>query len=78
MKLKRLKTIALVLATFFNPLGFDALFAIVTKWTGSYLITDMLFYLASASFFGLYFYLVKAEKKGESVDKSGKTPTEQI
>jgi hypothetical protein len=66
MTLKRLKTIALILATFFNPLGFDALFAIVTKWTGSYLITDILFYLASASFFALYFFLLKAERKNAS------------
>lgn len=63
MALKRLKTIALILATFFNPLGFDALFALVTKWTGSYLITDILFYLVSASFFGAYFLIVRIEKK---------------
>jgi hypothetical protein len=70
MKLKRLKTIALILATFFNPLGFDALFAIITKWTGSYLITDILFYLASASFFALYFFLGKIEKEKGSADLS--------
>ena len=68
MKLKRLKTIALILATFFNPLGFDALFAIITKWTGSYLITDILFYMASALFFGLYFLLAKIEKEKGSAE----------
>lgn len=68
MKLKRLKTIALILATFFNPLGFDALFAVVTKWTGSYLITDILFYMASATFFMLYFLLAKIEKEKGSAD----------
>jgi hypothetical protein len=63
MNLKRLKTIALILATFFNPLGFDALFAVVTKWTGSYLTTDILFYLASALFFSIYFWISNLEKK---------------
>ena len=61
-----ISTIALILATFFNPLGFDALFKIVMDWTGSYWITDMLFYCASLLFFGLYFYLRKREKKDPS------------
>ena len=68
MLIKRLKTLALILATFFNPLGFDALFALVTKWTGSYLITDILFYLASASFFGVYFLMLRIEKKNKIDD----------
>ena len=68
MLIKRLKTLALILATFFNPLGFDALFALVTKWTGSYLITDILFYLASASFFGVYFLMLRIEKKNKIND----------
>lgn len=63
MNLKRIKTAALILATFFNPLGFDALFALVTKWTGSYLITDILFYLLSAVFFATYFFVSKIEKR---------------
>jgi hypothetical protein len=63
MNLKRLKTMALILATFFNPLGFDALFAVVTKWTGSFLITDILFYLASGFWFAIYFWISNIEKK---------------
>jgi hypothetical protein len=59
---KKLKTIALILATFFNPLGFDALFHLVMEWTGSYWITDAIFYGVSASFFGLYFLLSKESK----------------
>jgi hypothetical protein len=59
---KKLRTAALVLATFFNPLGFDALFHLVMTWTGSYWITDAIFYGASASFFGLYFLLSKESK----------------
>ena len=49
--------IILMIATFFNPLGFDALFALVMKWTGSFWITDLIFYCLSVLFFGLYFFL---------------------
>ena len=47
----------LVLGTFFNPLGFDAAFAFVTKLTGSYIVTDLIFYGVALLFFGLYFLL---------------------
>jgi hypothetical protein len=60
--LKRLRTVVLVLATFFNPLGFDALFHLVMTWTKSYWITDAIFYGVSAFFFGLYFLLSKDSK----------------
>lgn len=60
---QRRNTIILMAATFFNPLGFDALFKAVMDWTGSYWITDLLFYLASALLFGLYFYLRRNETK---------------
>jgi hypothetical protein len=59
---KKLRTLALILATFFNPLGFDALFHLVMEWTGSYWITDAIFYGASASFFGVYFLLSRESK----------------
>jgi len=58
----RPSTLALIGATFFNPLGFDALFALVTQWTGSYLVTDILFYCASILLFCVYFILSKREK----------------
>lgn len=61
----RIATVCLVLATFFNPLGFDALFALIMKWTGSYWITDLIFYLLSALFFGLYFLFSKTKPKKE-------------
>lgn len=48
--------ISLFLASFFLPFGYDALFALIMKWTGSYWITDIIFYFISAVFFGLYFY----------------------
>lgn len=49
-------------ATFFNPLGFDALFKTVLDWTGSYWTTDALFYATSALLYILYFYLHKRTK----------------
>jgi len=44
---------------FFLPLGYDALFLLIMNLTGSYWITDLIFYLLSASFLGYYFYLSK-------------------
>ena len=61
IKNTKISTIVLMVATFFNPLGFDALFALVMKWTGSYWITDVIFYFLSALFFGVYFLLRKSE-----------------
>jgi hypothetical protein len=52
-------TLSLMIAMFFNPLGFDALFKMVMDWTGSYWITDVIFYGASAFFFILYYLLKK-------------------
>jgi hypothetical protein len=60
---KIMGTWILILATFFNPLGFDALFALIMKWTGSYWITDAIFYCLSAFFFGLYFLFFKDKPK---------------
>lgn len=67
---KNLATVCLILATFFNPLGFDALFALVMKWTGSFWVTDIIFYCLSASFFGLYFLLRKhiAKKDRDKIE----------
>jgi len=56
------KAISLILATFFNPLGFDAAFALVKEWTQSFWITDAIFYALSLSFFGLYFWLSRKRK----------------
>ena len=62
----RRETIAqlcLVIGTFFNPFGFDFLFAFTTKFTGSYLLTDVIFYGVAISFFGLYYFF--SRKKTE-------------
>lgn len=52
---EKIATLSLILSMFFNPLGFDALFSAVMTLTGSYWITDIIFYLISLSFLGLYF-----------------------
>lgn len=49
----------LMLGMFFNPLGFDILFYMILKATGSYGITTFIFYLLSVLSFGLYFYFSK-------------------
>lgn len=61
----RLKTTALMLAMFFNPFGFDALFKLLMDYTGSYWITDAIFYGVSGLFLGLYIYLSKYVKHEE-------------
>ena len=55
-------TLCLMLGLFFNPAGFDALFALVMKWTGSYWITDLIFY-GIAVFFLILSYLFKRSAK---------------
>jgi hypothetical protein len=52
-----------MLAMFFNPLGFDALFKLVMDWTGSYWTTDLIFYGVALSFLGLYFFFKKRSEK---------------
>jgi len=54
--------LCLMVAMFFNPFGFDALFAMVMSWTNSYWITDLIFYCLSGLFFGLYFLFRKRWK----------------
>lgn len=55
MTKQKLATVCLMLAMFFLPLGFDALFALIMRMTDSYWITDFIFYCISLLFFGLYF-----------------------
>lgn len=60
---QKLATVLLMIAMFFNPFGFDALFKLVMDLTGSYWITDIIFYCVSGLFFGLYILLRKSIKK---------------
>lgn len=64
---EKLKPVVLIFATFFNPFGFDALFALVMRWTGSYWETDLVFYFISACFFGWYYYLHLKIKKDKAL-----------
>ena len=64
-------TIALMIAMFFNPFGFDALFALVMRWTGSYWVADGIFYAISILFFLLYTFLSQKDKRSGK-DKDNK------
>lgn len=61
--LGNLKDICLMLALFFNPFGFDVLFKMVMNWTGSYWITDVIFYSLAGLFFGFYLYFRRLSKE---------------
>ena len=49
----------LVLGTFFNPFGFDALYALAARLTGSYWGASLSFYLLSSVFFASWWLLGK-------------------
>jgi len=55
--LTTIKEISLMLAMFFLPFGYDALFKFIMDITGSYWIADIVFYSISAFFFICYFSL---------------------
>jgi hypothetical protein len=57
------KDIALMMAMFFLPFGYDALFALIMKVTGSYWGADLVFYFISTFFFTLYFYFSYVENR---------------
>jgi hypothetical protein len=52
---KRLSTLSLMLAMFFLPFGYDALFKFVMDKTGSYWAADLIFYAISGCFWISYF-----------------------
>ena len=51
--------IYLILGMFFFPLGFDILFKVIMDMTGSFWITDAIFYIISIFFFILSYLLSK-------------------
>lgn len=53
-QLNILKEISLMLAMFFLPFGYDALFKWIMDITGSYWIADIIFYCVSGLFFISY------------------------
>jgi hypothetical protein len=58
------RSVLLAMGMFWNPFGFDAAFAVVMEWTGSYWVTDAIFYGISLSCFGLYFWSGRRSRKG--------------
>jgi hypothetical protein len=56
-QLNTLKELALMLAMFFLPFGYDALFKLIMDITGSYWAADTVFYCISGFFFISYFLL---------------------
>jgi hypothetical protein len=61
MTLANLRELILALALFFNPLGYNELFAFIMSRTGSFWITSLIFYGVSGSLF-LIFLLLKFKK----------------
>lgn len=59
MTLPNVREIILALALFFNPLGYNELFALTMRFTHSYWVTSCIFY-ATASILLLVFFLLKA------------------
>jgi hypothetical protein len=59
VKKEKLATVFLMLGTFFNPLGYDALLKALLDLTGNYWLSISVFYLVSACFFTLYFIFSK-------------------
>jgi len=56
-RLKALRETSLMLAMFFLPFGYDALFRLLMEATGSYWIADAIFYCVSGLFFVCYILL---------------------
>ena len=56
-RLKALRETSLMLAMFFLPFGYDALFKLIMELTGSYWIADAIFYGISGLFFVSYILL---------------------
>jgi hypothetical protein len=61
------KDTSLMLAMFFLPLGYDALFKLMMELTGSYWGADAIFYSISGSFWLSYILLTKHLNKKENL-----------
>jgi len=60
--LRSSRDISLMLAMFFLPLGYDLLFKTLLNITGSFWLTDIIFYCISGLFWLFYFLLSKTLK----------------
>jgi hypothetical protein len=61
------KDTSLMLAMFFLPLGYDALFKLMMELTGSYWGADVIFYSISGCFWLSYILLTKYLNKKENL-----------
>jgi membrane protein implicated in regulation of membrane protease activity len=59
---ERIAGACLILGTFFNPLGFDALYVLTVRLTGSYWAASLCFYLLSGTFFAIWWRLSRKKK----------------
>jgi hypothetical protein len=74
-RLTVLKDTSLMLAMFFLPLGYDALFKLMMELTGSYWGADVIFYSISGCFWFSYILLTKRlnnmeKQEDEMIDKN--------
>jgi len=60
------KDTSLMLAMFFLPFGYDALFKLIMDMSGSYWVADIVFYSISGCFWLSYILLTKSLNKKET------------
>jgi len=60
------KDTSLMLAMFFLPFGYDALFKLIMDLSGSYWVADIVFYSVSACFWCSYILLTRYLNKKET------------
>ena len=64
-KITFLRDTSLMLAMFFLPFGYDALFKLVMEISGSYWVADIVFYSISGLFWLCYIFLTRYLSKKE-------------
>ena len=60
---KKIEVWSLMLAMFFLPFGYDALFKLVMDAAHSYWVADITFYAVSATFFVTHYYFRRKNNK---------------
>jgi hypothetical protein len=69
MTLANVRELILALALFFNPLGYNELFAYIMTLTGSYWVTSCVFYCIAGTLFTTYLIL-KYKFSDKEVDEN--------
>jgi hypothetical protein len=64
-KLKTYREVSLMLAMFFLPFGYDALFKMIMDISGSYWVADVVFYSISGFFWLLYILFTRLLNKSK-------------